>query len=64
MQAAHAILDGEVGLFEGVRHLTRIGYRLLRDFWGDPDFSVLGAVDSETDDLPWGRSANVGIQRP
>ena len=53
--AAHAILAGEVGLIEGVRHLTGIGHALVRDFWDDPDFSVLGAVDSETDDLPVGQ---------
>src|SRR6267142_2868829 len=55
-RAAHAILAGEIGLIEGVRSLTRIGHGLVRDFWGDPDFSVLGAVDSETDDLPVGQA--------
>ena len=53
--AADAILEGEVGLIDGVRHLARIGHGLVRDFWGDPDFSLLGAVDSETDDLPVGQ---------
>ena len=55
MHAAHAILAEEVGLIEGVRDLTSIGYGLVRDFWDDPDFSVLAAVNSETDDLPVGQ---------
>jgi hypothetical protein len=54
-RAAHAILAGEIGLIEGVRSLTRIGHGLVRDFC-DPDFSVRGAVDSETDDLPVGQA--------
>jgi hypothetical protein len=48
------ILAGEVGLIEGVRHLAGIGHRLVRDSGADPDFSVLGAGESETDDLPVG----------
>jgi hypothetical protein len=55
VHAAQTILGGEVGLIQGVRHLTAIGHRRLRDFWADPDFSVLGVVDSETDDLPVGQ---------
>ena len=55
VQAAQAVLVGDVSLFEGVRHLAGIGHRLVRDFWNDPDFSVLGAVDSETDGLPVGQ---------
>jgi hypothetical protein len=53
--AAQAVIAGEVGLIEGARQLTAIGHRLVRDFSADPDFSVLGAVESETDDLPIGQ---------
>jgi hypothetical protein len=55
VHAAQTILAGEVGLIQGVRHLTGIGHRLVRDLWADPDFSILGAIDSETDDLPVGQ---------
>jgi hypothetical protein len=51
---AEAVLKGHVGLVEGVRSLTGLGHKLMRDFWSDPDFSVLGAGASETDDLPVG----------
>jgi hypothetical protein len=53
--AAQAVIAGEVGLIEGARRLTAIGHRLVRDLWTDPDFSVLGVVDSEADDLPVGQ---------
>ena len=55
VQAAQAVLVGDVSIFEGVEHLAGIGHRLVRDFWNDPDFSVLGAVNSETDGLPVGQ---------
>jgi hypothetical protein len=54
VDTAEAVIAGRVGLVEGVRSLTGIGHRMLHDFWGDPDFSVLGAVASETDELPVG----------
>jgi len=54
VKAAQAVLVGEVGLVEGARRLTGIGQELVPDLWSDPDFSVLGAVDSESDGLPTG----------
>jgi|SRR6266478_3507402 len=56
VQAAQAVVAGEIRLVEGARHLTAIGHRLVHDLSADPDFSVLVAVESETDDLPVGQA--------
>lgn len=56
VRAAQAVIGGEVGLIEGARRLTAIGHELVLDLWSDPDFSVLGAVASESDGLPIGKA--------
>ena len=64
VKLAQTVVAGEIGLLEGARELAAIGTRLVHDVSLDPDFSVLVAVASETDDLPigqvralWDRSA-------
>lgn len=57
VNTARAILDCEVGVIEGARQLSTLAPELVPDWKVDPDFLVLAALDSETDDLP------VGAQR-
>jgi hypothetical protein len=57
IKAARALLEGELGIIEGARLLSTLAPDLVADWKVDPDFLVLAALDSETDDLP------VGAQR-
>ncbi len=57
VEAARAVLEGKVGIIEGARQLSTLAPELVADWKVDPDFLVLAALDSETDDLP------VGAQR-
>ena len=57
INAAQAILAGEMGIIEGARLLSTLAPDLVPDWKVDPDLLVLAALDSETDDLP------VGAQR-
>jgi hypothetical protein len=57
LETAHAILECKLGVLEGVRLLSTLAPELVSDWKVDPDFLVLAALDSETDDLP------VGAQR-
>jgi hypothetical protein len=57
LKTARAILKGELGIIEGARLLSTLAPDLVADWKVDPDFLVLAALDSETDDLP------VGAQR-
>jgi len=55
LTAARAVLDGKVGIIEGARQLSILAPDLVADWKTDPDFLVLAALDSETDDLPVGK---------
>ncbi len=53
VEAASAILRGQLGIIEGSRLLCSLGFRVsLLDH--DPDFLPFIAIDSETDHLPIG----------
>jgi hypothetical protein len=54
LKVAQSILEGDVGIIEDARLLSSFGHELVPDWRIDPDFVVLGALDSETDDLPVG----------
>jgi len=54
LKVARSILEGDVGIIEGARLLAPLGHDLVPDWRIDPDFVVLGALDSETDHLPVG----------
>jgi hypothetical protein len=54
LRIARSILEGDVGIIEGARLLSSFGHELVPDWRIDPDFVVLGALDSETDHLPVG----------
>jgi Protein of unknown function (DUF2489) len=54
---ARAVLEGKIGVIEGCRLISTLAPDLVADWKTDPDFLVLAALDSETDDLP------VGAQR-
>ena len=54
VKTARAILDGEIGIIEGARILSTLAPDVVADWKADPDFLVLAALDSETDDLPVG----------
>jgi Protein of unknown function (DUF2489) len=54
VETARAVLDGRVGVIEGARKLSTLAPELVADWKVDPDFLVLAALDSETDDLPVG----------
>lgn len=53
---AEAILRGDVGIIEGARQLSALAHDLVEDWRVDPDFLVMGALDSETDHLPVGKA--------
>ena len=53
---AECALSGQLRPIEAARQLTSLGWLLVEDFWSDPDFSVLGALDSEADHLPVGEA--------
>ncbi len=55
LKTARAILNGELGIIEGARVLSTLAPDLVADWKVDPDFLVLAALDSETDDLPVGK---------
>jgi len=55
LKTARAILKGELGIIEGARLLSTLAPDLVADWKVDPDFLVLAALDSETDDLPVGK---------
>ena len=54
-KSARAVLDGKMGIIEGARQLSTLAPDLVPDWKVDPDFLVLAALDSETDDLPVGK---------
>ena len=54
-KSARAVLDGKMGIIEGARLLSTLAPDLVPDWKVDPDFLVLAALDSETDDLPIGK---------
>ena|SRR5256885_11355962 len=54
IKVARSILEGDVGVIEGARLLSSVGHELVPDWRIDPDFVILGALDSETDHLPVG----------
>ena len=54
-KSARAVLDGKMGIIEGARLLSTLAPDLVPDWKVDPDFLVLAALDSETDDLPVGK---------
>ena len=54
-KSAQAVLDGKMGIIEGARLLSTLAPDLVPDWKVDPDFLVLAALDSETDDLPVGK---------
>ena len=56
---AAAILRRELGVIEGARQLTSLGHDLVDDWRVDPDFLVVGALDSQTDHLPVGKVRNL-----
>jgi hypothetical protein len=55
LNAARAILKGDLGIIEGARLISTLAPDLVADWKVDPDFLVLAALDSETDDLPVGK---------
>ena len=55
IKTARAVLDGKMGIIEGARLLSTLAPDLVPDWKVDPDFLVLAALDSETDDLPVGK---------
>ena len=56
---AEAILRGELGVLEGARQLASLGHDLVDDWRVDPDFLVVGVLDSQTDHLPVGKVRNL-----
>ncbi len=57
VEAAAALLRGELGVIEGARRLSSLAHLVVDDWTADPDFRAFGALDTETDHLP------VGAQR-
>jgi hypothetical protein len=51
---ARAILDGTRDICDGCRALTRLAHDLVSDWVADPDFRVIGALDSDSDRFPLG----------
>ena len=54
VREAESVVAGNVSPLDGARQLTDVGHMLTDEFWSDPDFSVLGSVETQTDDLPFG----------
>jgi hypothetical protein len=63
LNVARSILEGDVGIIEGARLLSSFGHELVPDWTVDPDFVVLGALDSETDHLPVGAERKLWEQK-
>ena len=46
---AQSTLDGELGIMEAARELSRLSQWILRDWIADDDFQPIGALDSDSD---------------
>jgi hypothetical protein len=55
VEVAQAVLEGRRGICEGVRLLAGLAHDLVPDWRIDPDFVVLGALDSDSDEFPLGQ---------
>jgi hypothetical protein len=53
--AAEAVLRGDVGIIEGAQRLSSLASAVVDDWFADPEFTVFGVLDTETDHLPVGR---------
>lgn len=53
---AKAILNEEIGFFEGCLRLADLTPALVDNWIDDPDFVLFGAIASEVDGLPIGRA--------
>ena len=56
VEVAQAVLDGRRGICEGSRLLAGLAHDLVADWRVDPDFVVLGALDSDSDRFPLGQA--------
>ena len=54
-EVAQAVLEHRLGICEGSRLLARLAHDLVPDWRMDPDFVVLGALDSDSDRFPLGQ---------
>jgi hypothetical protein len=52
--AAEALLRGDVGVIEAVQRLSSLASSVVDDWFSDPEFTVFGVLDTETDHLPVG----------
>jgi hypothetical protein len=55
---AQAVVSGELGVLEGSIALHSLAHQVVDEWYSDPDFSVLVAVASEVDDIPFGEVRN------
>ena len=54
-RVARGILEGKQGICEGCRALKGLAYDVVPDWVADPDFVVVGALDSDSDRFPLGQ---------